>query len=52
MENLTRESVEKEADSRFPETPLAPENNRRADDFIAGAMWALAQAGCPRKAES
>lgn len=39
-----REEAERQADAIFPETILAPENEQRAEDFIAGflacAAWA------------
>lgn len=31
--------IESEADRRYPESVLAPENEQRSDDFIAGAEW-------------
>lgn len=37
--DLRRLVIEREADSRYPESKLAPENEERADAFIAGAEW-------------
>ncbi|MGO2188216.1 MAG: hypothetical protein ACTH4Y_08220 [Microbacterium gubbeenense] len=34
------DEARQEADKRFPELILAPENDLRADDFIEGAKWA------------
>lgn len=38
------DEARQEADKRFPELILAPENDLRADDFIEGAKWASEQA--------
>ena len=35
--------AEREADRRFIESRLAPENEQRADDFITGADWQYAE---------
>lgn len=36
---MGRKVTEQEADRRYPETVLAPENEDKAEAFIAGAEW-------------
>lgn len=38
------DEARQEADKRFPELILAPENEQRADDFIEGVKWASEKA--------
>lgn len=36
LSSVAREAAERAADERYPELLLAPENEQRADDYVAG----------------
>jgi len=44
---LTDCEIASVADNRFPQTILAPENDQRVEDFIAGASYARSRVGRP-----